>query len=414
MNRVAITGLGVISPVGQDIETVFANLRDGVCGVGRITRFDPSETKISVAAEVKDFDPEAFGISRGDTRRMDLFTQYAMAAAQQAVDDSGIVGAVAPERLGVYVGSGIGGMNTFMAECKKLFDRGPSRISPLFIPMMIGNIAAGNIAIRYGCKGPSLPVVTACATSTNTIGEAFHAIRYGYADAILAGGSEATVNPLAIGGFANCKALTEATDPEAASLPFDRRRAGFVLGEGAAIVVLENYDHAIARGAHIYAEMCGYGNTCDAHHITAPHPEAKGAIRAFQLALEEAGIENLENEVIYINAHGTSTPLNDKTETLAIKSALGEEIARKAYISSTKSMTGHMLGAAGAVEAIASVMTLQTGVIAPTIHYEQPDEDCDLNYVPNKAVQAPVTLALSDSLGFGGHNGVVAFIKVKE
>ena len=217
MNRVAITGLGVISPVGQDIETVFANLRDGVCGVGRITRFDPSETKISVAAEVKDFDPEAFGISRGDTRRMDLFTQYAMAAAQQAVDDSGIVGAVAPERLGVYVGSGIGGMNTFMAECKKLFDRGPSRISPLFIPMMIGNIAAGNIAIRYGCKGPSLPVVTACATSTNTIGEAFHAIRYGYADAILAGGSEATVNALAIGGFANCKALTEATDPEAAS-----------------------------------------------------------------------------------------------------------------------------------------------------------------------------------------------------
>ena len=219
MNRVAITGLGVISPVGQDIETVFANLRDGVCGVGRITRFDPSETKISVAAEVKDFDPEAFGISRGDTRRMDLFTQYAMAAAQQAVDDSGIVGAVAPERLGVYVGSGIGGMNTFMAECKKLFDRGPSRISPLFIPMMIGNIAAGNIAIRYGCKGPSLPVVTACATSTNTIGEAFRAIRYGYADAILAGGSEATVNPLAIGGFANCKALTEATTPRPPPCP---------------------------------------------------------------------------------------------------------------------------------------------------------------------------------------------------
>ena len=273
MNRVAITGLGVISPVGQDIETVYANLRDGVCGVGRITRFDPSETKISVAAEVKDFDPEAFGISRGDTRRMDLFTQYAMAAAQQAVDDSGIVGAVAPERLGVYVGSGIGGMNTFMAECKKLFDRGPSRISPLFIPMMIGNIAAGNIAIRYGCKGPSLPVVTACATSTNTIGEAFHAIRYGYADAILAGGSEATVNPLAIGGFANCKALTEATDPEAASLPFDRRRAGFVLGEGAAVVVLENYDHAVARGDQIprLRRPIGFRNGQRLHGL---HPQA--------------------------------------------------------------------------------------------------------------------------------------------
>lgn len=280
--------------------------------------------------------------------------------------------------------------------------------------MMIGNIAGGNIAIRYDAEGPNLPVVTACATSTNAIGEAFRAVRYGYADAIIAGGAEAAVNPVGVAGFANCKALTTCEDPEQACTPFDKRRSGFVMGEGAGILILEEYEHAKARGAKIYAEIVGYGNTCDAHHITAPHPEAKGAIRAFQLALEEAGIENLENEVIYINAHGTSTPLNDKTETLAIKSALGEEIARKAYISSTKSMTGHMLGAAGAVEAIASVMTLQTGVIAPTIHYEQPDEDCDLNYVPNKAVQAPVTLALSDSLGFGGHNGVVAFIKVKE
>ena len=405
MNRVAITGLGVISPVGQDIETVYANLRDGVCGVGRITRFDPSETKISVAAEVKDFDPEAFGISRGDTRRMDLFTQYAMAAAQQAVDDSGIVGAVAPERLGVYVGSGIGGMNTFMAECKKLFDRGPSRISPLFIPMMIGNIAAGNIAIRYGCKGPSLPVVTACATSTNTIGEAFHAIRYGYADAILAGGSEATVNPLAIGGFANCKALTEATDPEAASLPFDRRRAGFVLGEGAAIVVLENYDHAVARGAHIYAEMCGYGNTCDAHHITAPDPEAEGGARAIRLAYEEAGSPE---GLLYINAHGTGTPLNDSSETLAIKKALGEEKARAAMVSSTKSMTGHMLGAAGAFECVACALALARGTIFPTIHLQEPDPACDLDYVPGTARAAQAEIAISVSLGFGGHNAAIA------
>ncbi|HIR08651.1 MAG TPA: beta-ketoacyl-ACP synthase II, partial [Candidatus Pullichristensenella stercoripullorum] len=314
MNRVAITGLGVISPVGCDIETVFASLKDGKCGVGKITRFDPSETKISVAAEVKNFDPEAFGISRGDTRRMDLFTQYAMAAAQQAVDDSGIAGAVEPERFGVYVGSGIGGMNTFMAECDKLEKRGPSRISPLFIPMMISNIAAGNIAIRFGCKGPSLPVVTACATSTNTIGEAFHAIRFGYADAILAGGSEATVNALAIGGFANCKALTESADPDAASLPFDKRRAGFVLGEGAAVVVLENYEHAVKRGAHIYAELVGYGNTCDAHHITAPDPEAEGGARAIRLAYEEAGSPE---GLLYINAHGTGTPLNDSSETLA-------------------------------------------------------------------------------------------------
>ena len=411
MNRVAITGLGVISPVGQDIETVYANLRDGVCGVGRITRFDPSETKISVAAEVKDFDPEAFGISRGDTRRMDLFTQYAMAAAQQAVDDSGIVGTVAPERLGVYVGSGIGGMNTFVAECKKLFDRGPSRISPLFIPMMIGNIAAGNIAIRYGCKGPSLPVVTACATSTNTIGEAFRAIRYGYADAILAGGSEATVNPLAIGGFANCKALTEATDPEAASLPFDRRRAGFVLGEGAAIVVLENYDHAIARGAHIYAEMCGYGNTCDAYHVTAPRPDGSGGARAMELALREAALS--DEDCLYINAHGTGTPLNDKSETLAIKRALGEEAARRAIISSTKSMTGHMLGAAGAVELIASAKAVEEGVVPPTIGLTEPDPECDLDYTPLTARRANLTIAVSTSLGFGGHNGAVALRPAK-
>ena len=388
MNRVAITGLGVISPVGCDIETVFASLKDGKCGVGKITRFDPLETKISVAAEVKNFDPEAFGISRGDTRRMDLFTQYAMAAAQQAVDDSGIAGAVEPERFGVYVGSGIGGMNTFMAECDKLEKRGPSRISPLFIPMMISNIAAGNIAIRYGCKGPSLPVVTACATSTHAIGEAFHAIRFGYADAILAGGSEATVNALAIGGFANCKALTESADPDAASLPFDKRRAGFVLGEGAAVVVLENYEHAVKRGAHIYAELAGYGNTCDAHHITAPDPEAEG--------------------LLYINAHGTGTPLNDSSETLAIKKALGEEKARAAMVSSTKSMTGHMLGAAGAFECVACALALSRGVIFPTIHLEEPDPACDLDYVPGKARMEQAEAALSVSLGFGGHNAVIA------
>ena len=415
MKRVVVTGMGVISPVGNDIDSFWNNLTAGKNGVGMITRFDAADQKVKVAGEVKDFDPLQY-IEKSQVRKMDLFTQYAMAAAAQAMQDSGLKSGenIEAERLGVYVGSGCGGINTISDQCFKFFESGPRHVSPFLIPMMIGNIAGGNIAIRYDAEGPNLPVVTACATSTNAIGEAFRAVRYGYADAIIAGGAEAAVNPVGVAGFANCKALTTCEDPEQACTPFDKRRSGFVMGEGAGILILEEYEHAKARGAKIYAEIVGYGNTCDAHHITAPRPEAKGAIRAFQLALEEAGIENLENEVIYINAHGTSTPLNDKTETLAIKSALGEEIARKAYISSTKSMTGHMLGAAGAVEAIASVMTLQTGVIAPTIHYEQPDEDCDLNYVPNKAVQAPVTLALSDSLGFGGHNGVVVFIKVKE
>ena len=405
MNRVVITGMGAVTPVGSDIETLFESLSTGRCGVGRITRFDPEGLKIRVAAEVKDFDPERFGISRGDTRRMDLFTQYAMAAAIEAMRDSGIEGKVDPERFGVYVGSGIGGISTLMAECDKLGKRGASRISPLFVPMMISNIAAGNIAIRFGCKGPSLPVVTACATSTNTIGEAFRAIRFGYADAIIAGGSEAAINPLAMGGFANCKALSEAEDPDAASLPFDKRRGGFVMGEGAGIVVLESYEHAVERGAHIYAELAGYGNTCDAHHITAPAPEGVEGGRAIRLAYEEAG---RPEGLLYINAHGTGTPLNDSTETRAIKLALGEEAAHAALVSSTKSMTGHMLGAAGAVECIACALALSRGVIFPTIHLHEPDPECDLNYVPNTAVQAQAESAISVSLGFGGHNAAIA------
>lgn len=405
MNRVAITGMGAITPIGCDIETVFESLKNGVCGVNRISKFDPAGTKISVAAEVKDFNPENHGIARGDARRMDLFTQYAMAAAIQAVEDSGISGNVNPERFGVYVGSGIGGISTMMAECDKLDKRGPGRISPLFVPMMISNIAAGNIAIRFGCKGPSLPVVTACATSTNTIGEAYRAIRYGYADAIIAGGSEAAVNPLAVGGFANCKALSEADDPDAASLPFDSRRGGFVMGEGAGIVVLENYDHALARGAKIYAELCGYGNTCDAFHITAPASDGEGGARAIRDAFVEAGSPE---GVLYINAHGTGTHLNDSIETLAIKKALGEERARAALISSTKSMTGHMLGAAGGMECIACALSLSRGVIFPTIHLDSPDPECDLNYVPNRAIELQADAALSTSLGFGGHNAVIA------
>ncbi len=405
MRRVVITGLGIISPVGNNIPDYFENLCQGVCGIGPITHFDTEGYKVHLAAEVKDFNPADYGLE--NTRRMDLYTQYAMAAARQAAEDSGIVGAVEPDRLGVYVGSGIGGIHTFAAETEKLLNRGPGRVSPLFIPMMIANIAAGNIAMAMDAQGPCLPVVTACATSTHTIGEAFHAIAHGYADAIFAGGSEAAVEPLAIAGFTNCQALSLSEDADAASLPFDARRKGFVIGEGAGILVLEEYEHAKARGAKIYAEICGYGNTCDAHHITAPRPDGQCASRAIQLAAQEAGLSDADS--IYINAHGTGTPLNDSSETTAIKLALGEQAAKKAAISSTKSMTGHMLGAAGAAEAIVCALALKEGILPPTIHYEQPDPACDLDYVPNEARKAQASLALSTSLGFGGHNACLAF-----
>ena len=406
MRRVVITGAGVISPIGQDIDAFERALMAGECGIGQITRFDTASFKCTVAAEVKDFSPEAHGIERGDARRMDLYCQYAMAAANQAMRESGLQGQIDPTRLGVYVGSGIGGMQTFLTEHEKLLNRGPSRVSPLYIPMMIGNIASGNIAIRYGAEGPTLPAVTACATSTNEIGEAYRAILHGYADAIIAGGAEATINPLAVAGFTNCKALTESADPQAASLPFDARRSGFVMGEGAGIVVLEEMQHALARGARIYAEVVGYGNTCDAYHVTAPHPQGDGATRAIRQAIEEAGA--VDPATLYINAHGTGTPLNDSVETLAIKKALGEQGARMARISSTKSMTGHMLGAAGAVEVIASALALRDGFVPATINLQQPDPACDLNYVPNKMEKFQAEAALSISLGFGGHNGVVA------
>ncbi len=410
MKRVVITGAGVISPVGNDVNAFFRNLTQGVCGIGPITRFDTEGYRAKVAAEVKGFDAEAAGIERAQAKRMDLFAQYAMAAAMQAVADSGIEGRVAPERFGVYVGSGIGGMQTFVQETEKLLQRGPGRVSPFFVPMMIGNMAAGNIAIRFHAQGPCLPVVTACATGSHAVGEAFRAIRCGHADAVIAGGAEATITPLAVAGFTNMKALSESEDPSAASLPFDARRTGFVMGEGSGIVVLEELEHALARGAQIYGEVCGYGNTCDAYHITAPQPEAVGAANAMKLALREAGYAG---EKLYINAHGTGTPMNDRVETLAIKKALGEECARAAWVSSTKSMTGHMLGAAGGIEAVASALALREGVIPPTIHLEQPDPDCDLNCVPGAAVQADVEFALSSSLGFGGHNAVLAFRKYR-
>ena len=411
MKRVVITGMGVISPVGNSLKAFWDGLLAGVCGVGPITRFDTEGFKAKLAAEVKDFNPADFGMDVPTQRRMDKFTQYAVAAAKQAVEESGIVGTVEPERLGVYVGSGIGGMSTFVEQSNRLTERGPSRVSALFIPMMISNMAAGTIAIQYNAQGPCLPTVTACATSTHAVGEAYRAIAHGYADAIVAGGTEATITPLAVAGFTTCMALSLEQDPLKASLPFDARRAGFVMGEGAGILVLEEYERAVKRGAHIYAEICGYGNTCDAYHVTAPRPDGSGGARAMELALREAALS--DEDCLYINAHGTGTPLNDKSETLAIKRALGEEAARRAIISSTKSMTGHMLGAAGAVELIASAKAVEEGVVPPTIGLTEPDPECDLDYTPLTARRANLTIAVSTSLGFGGHNGAVALRPAK-
>lgn len=406
--RVVITGMGAITPVGNSVSIFWKNLVNGISGLNFVTGFDDVDLPVRIVAQVKDFEPMKYGLDRGDVRKWDLFCQYGMAAAYQAMNDSGLKSGenIQADRLGVYVGSGIGGMDVFVKETTKLLQEGPKRISPLFVPTLIANMASGNIAIKHQAEGPCLPVVTACATGTYAIGEAYRAISYGMADAIIAGGTEAAVQPIAIGGFANSKALTNAQHLEEACTPFDARRSGFTMAEGAGIVILEEYEHAIKRGAHIYAEVVGYGNTCDAHHYTAPRADAIPASRAIKLALQEASYS--ENDLLYINAHGTSTPLNDKTETKAIKLALGEDLAYKALISSTKSMTGHMLGAAGAVEVIACAMALKDGVIPPTINYQVPDPECDLNYVPNVAVEQHISLAISNSLGFGGHNACVA------
>ena len=407
--RVVVTGLGVVSPVGSDVKTAWDNLITGYNGIGPITYFDTSNYKAKLAAQVKDFDPMKY-MEKSETLRSDRYAQYAMGAAVQATEESGVVGTMSPERIAVYFGSGIGGLNTVSTEISKLESRGPHRVSPLCVPMMIANMAAGMIAIRYNCKGAAMPAVTACASGSNAIGEALRAIRHGYADAVITGGAEASIVPVGIAGFINMKALSTAEDPDAASLPFDARRGGFVIGEGAAALVLEEYEHAKKRNAKIYGEICGYGSTCDAYHITAPHPEAEGGARAMKQALDEANYQG--EEAIYINAHGTGTPMNDAGETLAVKKALGAEKAAEVFVSSTKSMTGHMLGAAGAMEAIVCLKVLETGIIPPTINLQEPDPSCDLNYVPNTAVQARVDLCLSNSLGFGGHNACLAFRKV--
>ena len=410
--RVVITGMGVISPIGNDVKTFWENLKAGKCGISRLEGFEEYNLPIHVAGRVKDFDPLNYGLSVAEKRRNDLYSQYAMAASTEAMASSGLVSRenIEAERFGVYVGSGIGGINTFVTQTRILIDEGADRISPLFIPMMIPNIAGGNIAIKYKAQGPCLTHVSACATGTNSIGEAYLAIEYGRADAILTGGSEAAVTPLAIGGFANSRALTTEEDPSKACLPFDRRRGGFVMAEGAGLMMLEEYEQAKARGAEIIAEVCGYGCTCDAHHCTAPRPDGIPAAKAIREALDEAGYREGEN--LYVNAHGTGTHLNDAAETNALKLALGEADARRASVSSTKSMTGHMFGATGAVELMASALALKEGIVPPTIGLEEADPECDLDYTPLKARKRDLDVAISNSLGFGGHNVCVALRKI--
>lgn len=407
--RVVVTGIGAITPLGNNVADTWAGMKNGKNGIAPITLFDTEKFKAKLAAEVKGFDPKEY-LEVNEVLRTDRYAQFAVAAAQQAVEESGVEGTVMPERFAVIFGTGIGGISTFETEHTKLMEKGPRRVSPLFVPMMIGNMAAGMIAIRHDCRGSAMPAVTACASGSNAIGEAMRLVRHGYADAVITGGAEAAIVPSAIAGFVNMQALSTSEKPDEASLPFDRRRGGFVIGEGAVALILEEYEHAKARGAKIYGEVCGYGSTCDAYHITAPHPDARGGAQAMMDAMKEAGYR--DNDTVYINAHGTGTPMNDAVETVAIKKALGEENAHKAYISSTKSMTGHMLGAAGAMEALACLFALNEGVIPPTINLNEQDENCDLNCVPNTAVEADITLALSNSLGFGGHNACLAFRKV--
>ena len=407
--RVVVTGLGAVTPLGNDVKTTWENMKKGVNGIDTVTKFDASGYKCTFAGEVRGFDPTLY-MPKGEVRKTDLYCQYAVAAATQAYEDSGLTAEdVAPDRFGVYIGSGIGGINTLITEHNKFVEKGPGRVSPFFVPMMISNIASGTVAIKYHAQGPNIGIVTACATSTNSIGEAYRAIKHGYADVMLAGGSEAAITPLCFAGFISCQALSQATDKDRASIPFDKERSGFTMGEGGAVVLLEEYEHAKARGAKIYAEVAGYGCTNDAYHMTAPDPEATASARAVALAVREAGIE--AGRGVYVNAHGTGTSLNDKTETQMLKRVFGEG-AYALHVSSTKSMTGHMLGAAGGVEAIASVLALHDGVVPPTINYRVKDEACDLDITPNEAVSAPLTAALSTSLGFGGHNGCLAFRKI--
>lgn len=405
MNRVVVTGMGVISPVGIGLENFWQSLVEGKSGVGPITHFDASELSTRIAAEVKDFDAKDY-IDRKEAKRMDRFTQFAVAAAKMASQDAGLeMEKLNSDRVGVFLGTGIGGIDTFEKQHKVLQDKGPGRVSPFFVPMMIANMAAGHISINLGAKGPNYTVITACASGTNAIGEAFKLLQRGDADVVITGGTEAAITPMSFSGFCSMKALSTHNDePQKASRPFDKNRDGFVMGEGSGILILETLEHAKKRGASIYAEIVGYGATADAYHITAPAPEGEGGARAMSNALKDAGLN--PSDIDYINAHGTSTPLNDKFETAAIKKVFGDN-AKKVAISSTKSMIGHLLGAAGAVELITSILTINKGIITPTINYEERDPECDLDYVPNEAREANVNYALSNSLGFGGHNATL-------
>lgn len=409
MKRVVITGLGTISPVGNSIDEFWNSIKGGKCGITNVTRFDTTGFDCQVAAEVKDFDPAAY-IDKKEAKRMDLYSQYALAAAKMALEDSGLdLEQVNKDRMGVITGSGIGGMETLEAQHKTLIEKGPGRVSPFFIPMMISNIAAAHIAIMSGARGINYNVVSACASGTNAIGEAFRNIANGTADVMFAGGSEASITPLSFAGFCSMKAMsTKNDDPSSACIPFDAERDGFVMGEGAGILIMEELEHAKARGAHIYAEMVGYGATDDAFHVTAPLPDGEGGAKAMQLALDDAGVK--PDAVDYINAHGTSTPYNDKYETAAIKTVFGDH-AYKLVVGSTKSMTGHLLGAAGGIEGIICALALDEGYIPQTVGFKNADPDCDLDYATDSGRNQEIRYALSNSLGFGGHNASILMKK---
>ena len=412
MRRVVITGLGAITPIGNNVEEFWNGIKNGKCGIDKITAFDTTNFKVKLAAEVKGYNSEDY-FDKKEAKRLDKFSQYAIIAAREAWKDSGLDKEKENmEEVGVILGSGIGGIETIESENRKMVEKGPDRISPMYIPMSIVNMAAGNVAIEIGAKGESIAMVTACATGTHCIGESFRMIKHGYQDIVLAGGTESSITPLSIAGFSNIKALSRSEDKLRASIPFDKERNGFVMGEGAGILVLEELEHAKARGAKIYAEVVGYGATSDAYHITSPAPEGEGGARAMKIAMKEGNVK--PEEITYINAHGTSTHLNDSCETAAIKTALGEEIAKKVMVSSTKGNTGHLLGAAGGVEAIVCSKAIEEGFVPATINYKVPDEECDLDVVPNEGRKVEVKYAISNSLGFGGHNSSILLKKYEE
>ena len=409
MKRVVITGLGAITPLGNNVDEFWKGIKDGKCGIDYITKFDTTDFKVKLAAEVKGYNAEDY-FDRREAKRLDKFSQYAMIASREAWKDSGLDKEKENmERVGIVIGSGIGGIETIETENQKCIERGPDRVSPMYIPMGILNMATGNVAIDIGARGESYAMVTACASGTHCIGESFRMIKHGYQDIVITGGTEAGITPLSIAGFTNIKALTKSEDKNRASIPFDKERSGFVMGEGAGVVILEELEHAIKRGAKIYAEIVGYGATSDAYHITSPAPGGEGGARAMKLAMEEAGVA--PEEITYINAHGTSTHLNDSFETQAIKTALGEEASKKVMVSSTKGHTGHLLGAAGGVEAIVCSKAIEESFVPATINYKVPDEECDLDIVPNEGRNKEIKYAMSNSLGFGGHNSSILLKK---